>query len=71
MGITEITREGKHLILRLAEDQKAGDQLFTLFQKDEFAGRLHFNAGHRAYILLRDGALKPDYMAETLRKLWL
>lgn len=71
MGITEITREGKHLILRLAEDQKAGDQLFSLFQKDAFAGRLHFNAGHRAYILLRDGALKPDYMAETLRKLWL
>lgn len=71
MGISEIAREGKHLILRLEEDQKAGDQLFSLFQKEEFAGRLHFNAGHRAYILLRDGAIKPDYMAETLRKLWL
>lgn len=71
LGIAEITREGKHLIMRLAEDQKAGDQLFGLFQKEEFAGRLHFNAGHKAFILLREGALKPDFMAETLRKLWM
>lgn len=70
-GIEKISREGEDLILKIAPESKHSEAVLKLFQNDQLAGQIYFNAGYNPYLKIIDGASRPDHIAGLLASLWL
>ncbi|MDO5016682.1 MAG: hypothetical protein Q4E09_06715 [Eubacteriales bacterium] len=62
---------GQDLILKIAPESKHSEAILKLFQNEQMAGRIYFNAGYNPYLKVVDGASRPDHVAELLASLWL
>lgn len=69
-GIDRIEAQGKDLFLYLAEGAAANEELLRLFQNERFKDRIHFHAGTKAHIQIKNGAKDERVVTEQLRFLF-